>query len=569
MMNWKLKDINDTKVKQYTNKLRISEFLARILINRNIDLKMANTLLTNSYEIVREPLNLININEACTMIFTAIVEEDRNVEIFADYDCDGLTAGYIAKTFFTAMADGDDNRVSVYYPERIEKYGLNMDYCQGLVKKYEGKRKPIVITVDNGITKKDEVMFLQNSGFPVLVTDHHIVQDALKPNCLIVDPYCDKNKIGVNLCGAAVIWNICRFIEVKYELDHSFTNYLLYAAAISTISDVMPLDIYNIALVMTGLSIMNSEQCANNIAVFKKEFCKESLSGTTLGWTLAPMLNACGRMGDANMAANFFFEDNEKELQYLLYEIAHQNDERKIIEKKAKESIDRIMPNKKEVFVCIADEYPIGIHGLLASKMMNEYGVPTFVLKTVDDVCSGSCRSNTVPLQLLIAQMDPKLIVSFGGHNFAGGISINKSNIESFVKEADKILKKMRKDPQYASYFAEPSITIDGILTLDKVNTTLRHELELFPYDKNKFKSPVWLFENLSIVGIKHSSKNHENIRFTLEDRTGRHDVWGWGLSSLYEELGEPENIDIVGELVDDFMKPRRTTVRIIDIKAS
>lgn len=569
-MKWKFAEINIKKRNFYSHELGISQELATVFVNRDIDITTANKLVHHTYQIVQEPVPIKGMDIAVNFVLNCI-KEKRPIHIFADYDCDGLTSGYIAESFFNNF---EGITAKTYYPERIEKYGLSKMYCRQLIEQYkEAPIKPLLITVDNGITKKSEVQMLREYDIQVLVTDHHLVDtNSLPEDCVILDPY--MGKTGHNLCGAAVIWNLCRAIENAIQVGNGFTDCLLYAAAIGTLADVMPLDEYNIALTTLGLYVINSDQALPNIKVFRRLFGNDgSIDSDTISWTLAPMLNACGRMGDVNLGANFFFETDEDTLISILSAIKELNESRKQIENQAVTDIQKNIVNDRDEVLCvIGDDYPVGIHGLIANKIMQKYNKPTFVLKSISDesIYIGSCRSNTVPLNILLkGEKEKENIQSFGGHAFAGGISIAKDKLDILVNDLNKRIRKMKKDGSFEQYLVDPVLNIDDELSLQDICNQKRSELNTYAYDKKKFKAPVWAFCNLSIDKLKASRNNPDNICFTVSDGEHTLDIWGWNIRERYEELGKPDTIDIAGQLTSNFMRPKQTTLRILDIRKS
>lgn len=569
-MKWKFAEINTKKRNFYSRELGISQELATVFVNRGIDITTANKLVHHTYQIVQEPVPIHGMDTAVNFVLNCI-KEKRPIHIFADYDCDGLTSGYIAESFFNNF---EGITAKTYYPERIEKYGLSKMYCRQLIEQYkETQIKPLLITVDNGITKKSEVQMLREHDIQVLVTDHHLVDpNSLPEDCVILDPYIGKT--GHNLCGAAVIWNLCRAIENMIQVGNGFTDCLLYAAAIGTLADVMPLDEYNIALTTLGLYVMNSDQALPNIKVFRRLFGNDgSIDSDTISWTLAPMLNACGRMGDVNLGANFFFEIDEDTLISILSAIKELNESRKQIENQAVADIQKNIVNDRDEVLCvIGDDYPVGIHGLIANKIMQKYNKPTFVLKSISDesIYIGSCRSNTIPLNILLkGEKEKGNILSFGGHAFAGGISITKDKLDILVNDLNKRIRKMKENGTFDQYIVDPVLNIDDELSLQDICNQKRSELNTYAYDKKKFRAPIWAFCNLSIDKLKASRNNPDNICFTVSDGEHTLDIWGWNIRERYEELGEPDTIDIAGQLTSNFMRPKQTTLRILDIRKS
>lgn len=571
ILKWKFAENNDQKIETYSKNLKISPILATIFVNRNVDINTANALIHNAYGIIEKPVNIANMDRAVDFLMQCI-KEKRPVHIFADYDCDGLTAGYIMSMFVNQC---EDTYAEVYYPERIEKYGLSKTYCNKLIKRYSDSTiKPLVITVDNGITKKEEVRLLRNNGFAVLITDHHLVDPNLLPeDCVILDPYLGDSKIGRNLCGAGVAWNLCRAVEERVARNHNFTNGLLYAATIGTLADIMPLDTYNLALTMIGIAVMNSEQAPNNIKMYLKHCCKSGvIDSDEISWTLAPMLNACGRMGDVQLGANFLFETNETRLIDILSAINKLNTERKKIEYKAIEEVEKELNPDTEVICVDGHKYPVGIHGLIAGKISQKYDKPSIVLNQLpkENIYVGSCRSNTVPLNTLMNhEKKAGNLLSFGGHAFAGGISLYKSKESDLVDSLSKMIRKMKDNGTYDQYIKEPAIQIDAILKIRDINNSIRNKINAYAYDNKTFRRPTWAFLNLKVKNIVPSNAKPKNLKFTLSD--GRHsiDIWGWDIRDKYEEIGKPDKVDIAGQITTNFLKQKQTTLRIVDIRAS
>lgn len=578
-MDWILKQQDEKRVEKYTNELKIPKLLATVILNRNMTIRTAYDVLYNSENIIANPLLLPGIQQAAKLFIQCVYYEKRPVEIFADYDCDGLTAGFILKTFCECWPNCS---VNLYYPEREEGYGLSLEYAEHLIEKYNGQeKKPFVITVDNGISQIDEINLLVASNFPVLVTDHHLPQREgtmlTLPNCLVFDPhvYLDS-QIGKNLCGAAVIWNLCRYIEqlCHEEKETPITDYCLYAAALGTISDMMTLDTYNMALINAGLKIMNSEYAPPNIKLFKQFYCNGPYTYKEIAFSLAPMLNACGRMGNTKAGAAFFFEDDEEKLLDILHTMDVYNDMRKNETNMAlKEIQEETIKQHHVCFHVASDKTPRGLYGLIASKLLNQYGKPTFVVGEEDPgVLNGSCRSNTIPLPMLLQDAkESGLILSFGGHKAAGGIALPTQNIDDFIRYLDEKMLIFENDPAYEMYFRPGTLSLDAELQLEDITGETQETLDMLPYARNSFKQPIFIFKNLDVVNIRHSKNNEENVQISVaDDNSYTKSFWLWNRFSQYADILESDKpIDIAATLTYNFQRKGDTTLDIIDIRQS
>lgn len=567
-MRWKVPKINDKNLKKYEF-LCAPDILKTVLINRNVDAEYAKKLISYPYEMIEEPLELLNINNAANILCKAMNTE-QPIEIFADYDCDGLTSGYILYTFLSCVGA----EVFVHYPERKDGYGLNLAWCKLVVNKYKNSKiKPLVVTVDNGITKKAEVKYLRENDIDVLITDHHLPQQSLLPqNCEILDPHIDESTFGQYLCGAGVAWNLIRYIE-KQELqeDYSISNYLIPILAIGTIADVMPLSIYNQCVILCGLQTMNSSNAPESIAMFREQLASGNvITPKTIGWELAPMLNACGRLNQITSAANFFYEDDKEKLYDILDNIFNMNEKRKELEKEAIKNIDKNVNLSHRIVIAIADKYPVGLQGLIAGKLKTKYGLPAIVLSSSGDTYSGSCRSDNISLNKLVKGAKEKhLIKEFGGHKNAGGIKIYKTELENFIEFCDNKIKELQETGELNEE-QEPEILVDGYLSLIDINNTNSDIINKFAYNKESFPQPIFIFKHLLVEQFNYSKNNSNNICFVLKDTAKiEKKIWGWGLGELYKQLGEPVLIDIAGSIERDFRMPSTSTLRIVDIKAS
>ena len=232
-----------------------------------------------------------------------IFQKDKNIYIFADYDVDGLTSGFILSSF---LKDILGYKVETYYPERSEGYGLSPAFANNL-----NDKDAVVITVDNGITANEAVSILSNKCIPTIIIDHHEPADELPDAVELCDAHIDKN-YGTHLCCAAVIWKVVHKIaellgwpEDKLRLlDRSYLPYV----ALGTISDVMPPVLENYAIIALGLEEINKGQSNTLSSLMEQEGIKR-MTSKDLAWTIAPELNACSRMGNVQLGKDFFSQE--------------------------------------------------------------------------------------------------------------------------------------------------------------------------------------------------------------------------------------------------------------------
>lgn len=564
-MNWKLKTPNLLQVKRYARELKISDLMAKVILNRNIELELANALLHNPNSLLEDPSSIINAGAVADVIIEYTSKPNAEIWIFADYDVDGITSGFVMTDYLRRITD---NEVFVYYPDRYEHYGMNMNFCQNLVarKEQDGVKDILVITVDNGVACLEQIAYLQANGIEVVVTDHHQPQPVL-PDCLICDPYVGPDDTGKHLAGVGVAWKVCQLIDQK--LDLSIVDEYIFAVAIGTIADVMPLTIENMALVNMGLHQLNQDNtCPKAFQIFKDRLGKETLNATDIAWDVAPRLNACGRMGDIQQAAVLFYmNDNEKqEIIDAIIDIEEVNNERKSHTKRAEKAIDAL--NFDNDYVCIfdANEYPVGIAGPIAGKLAEKFGKPAFVLQG-DEVLSGSSRSaNGISLQALLSfELAKGNILSFGGHDAACGLAISVDKLDDFKQSLNESIAKMITDADIQ--VVEKELIIDCEINIADISNNTIAELNLLPYDRT-FSAPTFIIRNLEVVNMKSSKNNESNICLTLKDTHGNQSqIWAWKFGEQYKAMGCPKQIDLAGSIDKDFMNKKKCTLKVADMR--
>jgi single-stranded-DNA-specific exonuclease len=567
-MRWIRKtEITDDQVKDYSTQLNIDIVLARILLNRNIDVSTARIMLDEIYDGILEPSLLANAEAAAEVIAQYCEDPNAIIFIFGDYDADGVTAGYVMAMPLREVAKC---RIEVYYPERSEGYGLNMDFCKSVVDYAKEENKPVlVITVDNGITKIEEVEYLQSHGVEVIVTDHHVAKENV-PNCIIVDPHNNgEPNTFKHLSGCGVAFKVAQLVQRHFN-KYNMMNYT-FAVAIGTLADVMPLNTENIALVQYGLQQLNSKDCPRGIQYFKDYMGKQKLNALDITWELAPRINACGRMGNIGLASKFFFcEDleSDSEVEDVVLAIEKLNEQRKAATKKAEKKMSELNFDNDNVCVFDATGCPQGIVGVIAGKLTEKTGKPSIVIAGTKDELIGSARGiDGINLQEIFQhEIEKGNLIEFGGHSVAAGITVSKNKIEDLKQSLNEQLEGMNQVTGVINE-EEPELIIDDIITLKDINEKMYDIINEIPYDNKTLVSPVFALTYVQVISYHTSKSNENNICFKLKDETGKiMDIWGWGVTKQYEEIGKPSTIHIAGSIDRNFQNKKEFTLKILDL---
>ena len=524
------------------SKDEVIRLTANILANRNLTTKEKVEAIFNTPSLsLKNPNNLVNANNAVELI---IANKDKKTYIYADYDVDGIMSGYI---MYHALKTLNFN-VEVHFPERREGYGLSESFVN------EIEDNSFVITVDNGITKINEVEILKKKNCTVLITDHHQSQDSV-PDCLIVDPWnmFNEDKDNQHLCGTSVAFKIIQILFSKF--DKSASCYVPYVC-LATLADVMPLVPENIAYIQYGLDMINKGSSSAITALMEANNI-DVLTSSDILWTLAPQINACGRMGKTFLAGRFFIEPDEDDVVNII----RNNDARKAVTKNAIKEISKLDYSNDQVCIFIADNYQSGILGIIAGKMVDQFDKVSIVAKKKEDnLYHGSIRSNGIDMISLLKEMKEKnLIESYGGHAGACVCAFRKEKIDAIESFFNSNVTYPAKEEA-----KEETIVIDSLINADYLNNIVYAIVNMLPCDGREYSSPLFCIRG-TVNAVSHSKNDSSNIKLDLSIKDKRKQIWAWHFDEQYNALGQPKEIYLLGEIKKGFNK--EYTLNVIDMK--
>ena len=554
---------DETKVVELSKKYNISKDIVSFLLGRNVPENII-PLLVSKEELELLPNNsLTNIEEAAELISKYLVD-NANIYIYGDYDSDGVNATYIMYMALIELAEGLEVKTNIVYhlPNRNEGYGLSMDWCESL----EDDDNTLVITVDNGISKVEEVEYLKSRGIEVLITDHHKPQ-AEVPNCLIVDAHLNDtdNVNACGLCGAAVAYKVVAYLYEIYQLDYEYVKKYVSHVGVATITDVMPFTEENVIFVSNTLKYINDYPYENEEYVpitepmyYYAEYTKkERTTAKDIAFGLGPQINSCGRMGNIQTAMDFMLSTHPDDLAESFKNMVDNNEIRKAVTKKALSDIEPPQPTDLALIVKITDAE--GIAGSIASNLCELYDMPVIVFNSNNGILSGSARCpEWFDIQWLLSKTD--YIISYGGHASAAGLSIKEDNYDKFVESFNKAVSKAP-----APVMQTNEIYVDKVITSSDLNryTINQYNNVLF---FNDFTRPVYALKDVQILGYHTSSNNPNNICFHVKVNNKTVKLWSWGYTETYKMLGEPKLLNIVGTL--EIFKGM-FVINVIDIEAA
>ena len=571
MIKIRNREIDNKDIKKLAVKYKTTEKIIKLLLNRGYKEEELGKYIQKDDYYVAPFDSITNCTEAATIIKSYLEDDEAIIYTFGDYDVDGVMSRNTVEGIFLAIKESIDSKVTLKYktPNRVEGYGLGMEWCKKTFPRKTTKRI-LVITVDNGITKKEEVAYLQSKGVEVIITDHHAPKKGQVPDCLIVDPWLndlnDDNALG--LCGAAVAYKICGRLLELYEDDSNFILNYLPNAAIATITDMMPATQENIGLVSYGLWLIKNGYASEAINHYKAYVNKE-ITVKDIAFEIGPQINACGRMGNIELATNFMFATDEDELEYFYNEMINLNEERKVLEKKIVENIfAQDFSNDLMVIVNVPELGGLG--GTVASKVVEHFRKPCILLSGNGEVLHGSARSfGGISLHALFSDEVKKgNIIDFGGHHAAAGITVRADKIDDLRKSINHTLASLILELSNEEVIEkEPVIEVDDIINLkDITRSTIAPYSELVFF--GDFKEPVFALMNLDVIEARSSSNNPDHLCLNLQDSTVKavknrygklvgKELWIWNKMPAYKEIGEPKKVNLIGKIVPDFRNPK------------
>jgi single-stranded-DNA-specific exonuclease len=560
------------------------ELLAQLLYNRGlVERENIEKFLKPSYEDhIYDPFLIKDMDKACERILRAI-EKKENIVIYGDYDCDGIPASTILNDFFEKI--GYENHV-VYIPHRHDEgFGLHKDAIDGFLD-LEGKGKAnLLITVDLGITDIEQVAHANSLGIDVIITDHHLPAQVGLPNAYAIlnskqegDNYPDKM-----LCGSGVAFKLVQALIKKgnfKEIQAGWEKWLLDMVGLATLSDMVPLLDENRIFARFGMKVLRKTLRPGLLSLFRKmKMNPETLSEEDITFMITPRINAASRMADPRVAYDLLSTKDHKKGAEMANFLTSLNDERKIIVahiiKEAKHTLS--MREEKDIIVIGNPKWRVGVLGLVASKLSEEYKKPSFVWGSEEgsDI-KGSCRSDgTCNLVELMTVAGDDTFSNFGGHAMAGGFSLTHEKVhflESKLLNSHKKINTVREQEEKTtnSEKIDPNNGfIEAVLTIDDVNTRTHEAIEaLSPFGVGNYR-PVFLFKNLRIHEIKMFGKEKNHLELIFMNKKAK-PVKAIAFFKNKDSFGLNLEKDITVDLVASiecsyFMNKKEIRLRIVD----
>ena len=554
-----------------------------------------------------------DIDKAVERIYKAFGKGEK-ILVYGDYDVDGITSSLVMvstlveiKSAISGIKKNEARKfIGIYIPDReLEGYGMNDE----AVKKIKNDGFGLIITVDCGTSNFSSVELANDLNIDVIITDHHHIPEKI-PNALaIINPnqndckYPFKELAGVGVAfklAQALIKNLqakknesdttsCR---LQNKIPLGFEKWLLDLVALGTVADCVNLTGENRTLVKYGLLVINKtkrigiKKLISTAGLKVREngnvVEKKVIDTTAISFILAPRLNAAGRMDHANTSYQLLYSDSEAETEKLVLMLEKNNQNRQRLTEKMiteiKKRINAYDNDLPKVVIEFDQEWKIGVVGLVAGKLADEYSRPFLVLSEKDGKIAGSGRS--IPKFNLIEAIEKckDILIEFGGHSQAAGLKVESKNFEKFRKKINLLADKVLKEKDLI-----PFVNIDCKIEHSQINWQLIDEIEKFnPFGFGN-RRPVFLAEKLEIHEIRTVGANDAHLKVCFKtvikgsEKVKYFSAIGFRLGNMAKEMPDKKPglrwgdiVDVVFQLeINEWNGNRELQMNVLDLKLS
>ncbi|WP_105158314.1 single-stranded-DNA-specific exonuclease RecJ [Streptococcus suis] len=529
--DWQLlTGFSDEQFIKIAKKEGVDPVAAKLLYERGIhSAEELHTFLQPSLEDLHDPYLLHDMDKAVERIRRAI-EDYEQILIYGDYDADGMTSASILKETLEEMGA----EVQVYLPNRFtDGYGPNQSVYKYFI---EQQGISLIVTVDNGVAGHEAIAYAQEMGVDVVVTDHHSMQETLPNAYAIVHPeHPDGNYPFKHLAGCGVAFKLaCALLETVHA-D------LLDLVAIGTIADMVSLTDENRVMVKYGLLLLKQTERAGLQELIKIAGIDiDSIDEETVGFQLAPRLNALGRLDDPNPAIELLTGFDDEEAHQIALMIDSKNVERKDVVQAIYDEAKTMLRQDRPVQVLAKEGWNPGVLGIVAGRLLEELQQPVIVLSIEDGKAKGSARS-VEAVDIFNALKDHQdLFIAFGGHAGAAGMTLEVDKLEELALTLTDYIIENKLDLSSKS-----SLVLDEELDLEELTLdTLKSFEKLAPYGMDN-KKPVFYIRDFQVETARTMGQNNAHLKVRITKGAAGFDVVAFGKGNLALEFSQAKGLEL------------------------
>ena len=533
----------------------LPRLLVQLLYNRGLtEPSQLELFITGDKRLSGDPFLLPDMHRAVSRVYQALLSGEK-IAIYGDFDADGIAGTALLVQGLSILG----SEAIPYIPHRLtEGYGLKVAALETL--RQQGVS--LVITVDCGITALIEVKKAKRMGLDTIITDHHTPLPEIPPALAIINPRLPGSPYPfTELTGVGVAFKLLQALFQSIGKEEQLYK-VMDLVALGTVADMAPLLWENRYLVKEGLRLINvTPRLGIKEMITQAGLEIGNIDAESISWILAPRLNAAGRLAHAMTSYKLLVTDSLQEARGLTIWLEQKNAERQRLTSnvlaKAREQV--LAQGISPLLVASDKDYPVGIAGLVANKLSEEFCRPAIVIKTGEKISSGSCRSIPEFNIILALTQCSSLLAQFGGHSQAAGFSLPTRNLphllESLLQMATTQLEGIDLRPQ---------LDVDAEVTLPELGgDTFQIIQKLAPFGRGN-PQPAFLSRGVEVVDSRTMGSNEEHLRLKVKQENIVWDGVGFGLGNYLAEVSS--RLDIVYNLeIDRWGGEERLRLNILD----
>ncbi|MEX2640792.1 MAG: single-stranded-DNA-specific exonuclease RecJ [Balneolales bacterium] len=536
-LRWIYAQPDEETVSRLREQLGVNDTIGKLLALRGIDnYDVAKSFFRASLSALHDPFLMKDMDKAAVRLASA-VREQETVVIYGDYDVDGTTATAVMYAFLKEFG----LNVHFYIPHRFkEGYGINREGIDFANEKNAG----LIVSVDCGITAIEEAGYAREMGIDLIICDHHNAGEILPDAIAVLDPKrLDCRYPFKGLSGAGVGFKLIQAVITKLGLAETVAYKYLDLVAISIASDIVPINGENRILMREGLRLIRTQPRPGIKALIELiRLNPKTITTTQIVFSIGPRINAAGRMGDAGAAVELMIAGNMDDAVRGAKGLEAINIRRRKTDSQTMEEATAFLDehfNEEEMSTLILHdpEWHLGVIGIVASRLVERYGRPTIMLSTVDGQVKGSARSiRGFNIYNALKECED-LLVKFGGHEYAAGLTIEEEHLEAFRERFNGIAGELLSREDF-----ERELTIDTELDFKDIDTGFWKIMKQFePYGPSNM-APLFVSKGLNLVGkATVVGKGHLKMRLA-QNGSGAFDAIAFNMHEYLPVLNATHN---------------------------
>ncbi|MBM2821017.1 MAG: exonuclease RecJ, single-stranded-DNA-specific exonuclease [Candidatus Berkelbacteria bacterium] len=537
--------------------LKNKDIVLQLLINRKIKKEQWRSFLEPNFDNdLHNPFLMKGMDEAVKR-FVKAIDNNETIGLFGDYDADGIPGTALLYDCLQKLG----KNAKIYIPSREQGYGLNTEGIDYFIQ----EKVTLMITIDLGIRNEKEIEYASQNSIETIVIDHHEPGDKL-PEAIILDPKQKNDKYPFKeLAATGVVFKFLQGLSKKVpEINTKYLKWSLDFVAISTICDIVPLIDENRIFVKFGLIVLKKTKRIGLIELYKKSaILAENIDTYAIGFQIGPRLNAPGRIDNANESFYLLTTNDPKKANVLAEKLDNINRRRQAeldrVLTEAREKVCREGLDKRKIILVEGKDWPHGIIGLVAGRLMEEFARPVIVCERRPKDLRGSARS--IDAYNIIEALDyaKKYLIKYGGHKKAAGLSLEIEHLSNLYDKLQELAESKLKDDDLV-----PKIKIDAKLNLKNITSDLLKKLQQFePFGLGNPR-PVFTLENIDISEARTVGDLGKHLKININGL----DAIGFGLGNFLEEILKRPKVDLVFTIDENNWNDRRKIqLKIIDLK--